>query len=164
MRWMILPAAVVTGLVLLWVLFYPDDPLTSHGPKREQPSTADRAPAKSTPSVALPPGTLTKDEVTSLFSGMTVESLTVTKKLASITYYDASGEVRQLRDGSKRLGYWRVRKDGRICLQMEDLKEKCRIIVRRLGGGYRKYIVRKNGLHQPTVDYIRFVKGDRLGI
>jgi len=113
--------------------------------------------------VRLPSGTLTAKEVVKLFSDRTVETRTVVKKRESLTYYHPDGEVVQQRNGTTRHGFWRVRKDGRICLQMEELEEKCRIIVRGLGGGYRKYIVRKNGLHQPTVDYLNFVEGNQLG-
>ncbi len=114
-------------------------------------------------SVRLPAGTLSAAEVTRLFSDKTVETRTVVKQRGSLTYYHPAGEVVQQRDGTTRRGFWRVRSDGRICLQMEELEEKCRIIVRGLGGGYRKYIVRKNGLHQPTVDYLGFVDGNQLG-
>ena len=112
--------------------------------------------------VQLPAGTLSAADVVKLFSNKTVETRTVVKKRDSLTYYHPAGEVIQQRDGTSRRGFWRVRKDGRICLQMEELEEKCRIIVRGLGGGYRKYIVRKNGLHQPTVDYLGFVDGNQL--
>ena len=118
--------------------------------------------AQQTPDVNLPSGTLSSAQVSALFSGKTVETRTVVQKRTSLTYYQPDGEVVQLRDGVKRRGHWRVRKDARICLQMEELREKCRIIVRGLGGGYRKYIVRKNGLHQPTVDYLGFYEGNQL--
>lgn len=121
------------------------------------------AHAQGQPDLQLPSGTLRADQVITLFSDKTVQTRTVVKKRKSLTYYHPEGEVVQLRNGIMRRGHWRVRDDGRICLQMEELEEKCRIIVRGLGGGYRKYIVRKNGLHQPTVDYLDFLEGNQLG-
>ena len=75
--------------------------------------------------VRLPSGTLTAKEVVKLFSNRTVETRTVVKKRESLTYYHPDGEVVQLRNGNTRRGFWRVRKDARICLQMEELEEKC---------------------------------------
>ena len=121
-------------------------------------------PAQEKARITLPSGTLSAAEVGALFKNMTVESRTVVKKRRSRTYYHPDGEVRQLRDGKTRRGFWHVLPNGRICLQMEDLKEKCRIIVREPEGGYRKYIVKKNGQHQPTVDYIEFWKGNPFNI
>lgn len=120
------------------------------------------ARAQADAGVDLPAGTLNAAEVVALFSDRTVLTRTVTQKRESLTYYHPDGEVRQRRDGTTRRGFWRVRDDGRICMQMEEFREKCRIIVREADGGYRKYIVRKNGPHQPTVDYLAFERGDRL--
>jgi len=64
---------------------------------------------------------------------------------------------------SSRCGHWRVTKNDRLCLRMEDLPEKCRIVVAE-NGGYKKYIVRKNGKHQPTVSYLSFLEGNNLGL
>ncbi len=118
--------------------------------------------AQESSDVRLPSGTLSAGQVIELFSDRTVETRTVVKQRESLTYYHPDGEVVQVRNGNTRRGFWRVRDDGRICLQMEEFREKCRIIVRGLGGGYRKYIVRKNGLHQPTVDYLGFTEGNQL--
>lgn len=103
----------------------------------------------------LPEGTLTKRELKKLFAGKTVESETAVKKRLSLTYYSVDGQVEQLRNGKKRYGHWRIRKDDRICLQMEGAKEKCRIVVKE-DGVYKKYIVKKNGRHQLTVNYRSF--------
>jgi hypothetical protein len=112
---------------------------------------------------ALPAGTLTSPEVFALFNDMTVYSVTAIQLRESVSYYDPNGEVRQLRKGIKRNGQWRVTDFGRICLQMEDLPEKCRIIARE-GGIYKKYIVRKSGPHQHSVSYPEFRKGNPLGL
>jgi len=109
----------------------------------------------------LPPGTLTRKEIVTLFSGKTVKSVTAKKKRTSLSYYAPDGTVEQVRDGKKRFGKWRVNKNGRICLQMENLKEKCRIIVNE-NGAYKKYIVKKNGKHQHSVSYRQFLPGKRF--
>ncbi len=113
--------------------------------------------------VALPAGTLTAGQVLTLFSGKTVSSVTAVRKRVSLSYYDPGGEVRQSRKGTKRFGRWRVTEHGRICLQMEQLREKCRIIVME-NGEYKKYIVKKNGNHQHTVTYPHFWDGNPFGL
>jgi hypothetical protein len=106
----------------------------------------------------LPSGTLTARKVKKLFSGKTVESITVKKGRKSLSYYHPDGSVEQLRSGKKRLGKWRITAKGRICLKMENFKEKCRIIVKE-SGEYRKYIVKKNGRHLHSVSYRNFRDG-----
>ena len=111
----------------------------------------------------LPDGTLTADQLTALFSDKTVESITAVKERVSLSYYASDGKMRQTRNGQTRFGTWRVRADGRICLQMEQLREKCRIIVKK-DGIYKKYIVRKSGRHQNTVNYLKFWSGNPFGL
>ena len=113
--------------------------------------------------VLLPPGTLSSAELFALFRDKTVFSITAVQRRESVSYYDPGSEVRQLRNGIKHTGRWRVTAAGRICLQMEDRPEKCRIIVKE-GGLYKKYIVRKDGKHQHSVSYPKFLNGNPLGI
>ena len=113
--------------------------------------------------IQLPPGTLNSADLFNLFRNKTVFSVTAVQKRESVSYYGAGGDVRQLRNGIKHTGRWRVTASGRICLQMEDRPEKCRIIVKE-GGMYKKYIVRKNGKHQHSVSYPKFRIGNPLGI
>lgn len=113
--------------------------------------------------VALPKGTLNADELVVLFSNKTVHSVTAVEGRKSVSYYAASGEIRQQRHGVTRHGRWRVTDNHRICLQMENLPEKCRIVVKEKGV-YQKYIVRKNGQHQHSVSYQRFEEGNPLGL
>jgi hypothetical protein len=122
---------------------------------------ADTPPEQTT--LTLPPGTLNAQEIEALFIGKTVESTTAVQGRVSLSYYDPNGEVRQLRLGEKRLGRWRISADGRICLQMEESREKCRIIVKEKGG-YKKYIVKKNGDHQHTISYRAFKPGNPMGL
>lgn len=115
------------------------------------------------PTVALPAGTLNAVELFQLFSDRTVESVTAVQGRESTSYYDPNGQVRQLRLGQVRKGRWRVTASSRICLQMEDLPEKCRIVVKEQGT-FHKYIVKKNGRHQHTITYSRFLPGNPLGL
>lgn len=109
----------------------------------------------------LPDGTLTRKKLEKLFSGKTVESKTVNKGRVSLSYYDPSGTVEQLRNGVLRFGTWRVSKKDRICLKMEASREKCRIVVKE-DGQYNKYIVKKSGQHQRTVNYLNFFEGKQF--
>lgn len=115
------------------------------------------------PGEVLPPGTLTTTELLARFSGQTVDAITAVQGRRSVSYYDPGGEMRQQRLGQTRRGRWRVTTDSRICLQMEELPEKCRIVVKE-GEEYRKYIVKKNGRHQHTVTYHGFRRGNPLGL
>ena len=114
--------------------------------------------AKLSKTPVLPKGTLKRKEVIKLFSGQTVESVTASKGRVSHTYYDPNGLLVQLRNGVMRHGKWRVKKNGRMCLQMESLEEKCRVIVKE-DGEIKKYIVKKNGRHQHSVSYRNFSPG-----
>jgi len=116
-----------------------------------------------TDSVNLPAGTLTADELRHLFSDKTVYSVTAVTKRESVSYYAPDGEFRQMRNGIRRTGRWRITENDRMCLQMESLPEKCRIIVKD-GEQFKKYIVKKNGRHQHSVSYVRFVDGNPLGL
>lgn len=112
---------------------------------------------------SLPQGALQAEELVALFSNKTVYSVTAEAERESVSYYAPSGEIRQKRNGITRYGRWRVTDNHRICLQMEDLPEKCRIVVKE-NGGYRKYIVHKSGQHQHSVSYPRFEQGNPLGL
>ncbi len=114
--------------------------------------------AKMSKELLLPRGTLKRKKVIKLFSGQTVESVTASKGRVSVSYYNPDGTLEQLRDGVKRHGKWQVDKSSRICLQMEGLEKKCRIIVKE-GDEYKKYIVKKNGHHQHSVSYRNFTPG-----
>lgn len=118
--------------------------------------------SKSRKAVVLPPGSLDAAEVTALFSGKTVRSVLDENGRVSLTYYNPNGELRQLRRGIKRSGSWQVRKDGRICLQFEGKKRRCRIIVKE-GPAYSKYIVKRDGNHQRILTYTSFRSGNLVG-
>lgn len=113
--------------------------------------------------IPLPDGTLNANDVVELFSDKTVESVTAVRGRSSISYYAPNGEVRQQRKGVTRIGKWRVLDNGRMCLQMDGLPEKCRIIVNE-NGIYKKYIVKKSGKHQHSVTYRSFRDGNPLGL
>ena len=114
--------------------------------------------AKLSKAPILPEGTLKRKEIIELFSGHTVESVTARKGRVSQTYYGSDGSLVQIRNGRQRYGKWRVNKNDRICLQIDGLKEKCRIIVKE-AGEVKKYIVKKNGQHQHSVSYRKFSSG-----
>lgn len=110
----------------------------------------------------LPPGTLNAMELRTLFSGQTVKSKNAGGAV-SLTYYAPDGTLQQHRDGQLRTGSWKIKSNGRICLEMEQEEDgKCRIIARE-NNQYIKYVVKKDGQHQPVVTYISFEPGNRLG-
>ncbi len=106
----------------------------------------------------LPAGTLSRRELRDLFHNRTATSVSGSRERLSRTYYAPDGSVEQLRDGRKRTGKWRITRNARICLQMDNNREKCRIVVRE-SGELRKYVVKKNGRHQPVVTYRAFAAG-----
>jgi hypothetical protein len=114
-----------------------------------------KEPVKLRTIAALPSGTLNAEQVFNLFNNKAVESVTAVKKRKSLSYYHPFGLINQSRNGKARHGKWRVMEDGRICLQMESLREKCRVIVYE-DGEYKKYIIKKNGKHVHSVSYTKF--------
>jgi len=110
-------------------------------------------------SIPLPAGTLNAVEIEALFSGKSVESVIDKSGRVSLTYYNPNGELRQLQKGKIRSGTWEVRRDGRICLQIEDKSRQCRIVIKE-GAAYRKYIVKKNGNHKQVLTYRLFQDGN----
>lgn len=113
------------------------------------------------PAPLFPPNTLNRKQLKKLFSGKTVESVTARKGRVSHSYYGKDGSMVQVRNGQKRAGKWRVTREGRICLKMGEMAEKCRIIVNE-NGSYKKYIIKKNGRHQHSVSYRNFINGKQL--
>lgn len=116
---------------------------------------------KKTEAVQPPAGTLDAAAVTALFSGKTVESVLAKTGRISLTYYSPTGELQQLQEGKKRSGKWNVREDGRICLNFPGDDRQCRAIAKE-GGVYRKYIVKKDGNHEPVVTYTSFRDGNLI--
>ncbi len=112
---------------------------------------------------AAPEGTLDASEIRELFTGKTVKSVTFSRGTVRETYYMANGELRRLRKGEVSPGSWRVRKDGRLCQQVDEHAETCRAIVR-AGDTYVKYVVRKDGDHRPIVRYLDFKPGNPLNL
>ncbi len=110
---------------------------------------------------SLPLEQLTRDSIIDLFADKTVESETVRKKRVSLTYYRPDGTLELVRNGRIHAGLWRVTGSGRMCLKIDDSQEKCRIIVRE-GSTFSKYIVKKNGQHQHSIRYRRFIPGKQL--
>lgn len=104
---------------------------------------------------------LDKQAIIRLFSDQTVESETVRKGRVSLTYYHADGTLELMRDGKTYFGVWQVTDNGRMCLKIEDSKEKCRVIVKQ-GTIISKYIVKNNGQHQPSITYRRFLSGKQF--
>ena len=104
---------------------------------------------------------LTKEEIVMLFTNKTVESETVRKGRVSLTYYRSNGTLELFRNGKKHSGAWRVTENNRMCLKIENSKEKCRIIVKQ-GASFSKYIVKKNGQHQRSINYRRFLPGKQF--
>ena len=109
--------------------------------------------------IVLPPGTLNAAEVAKLFAGKSVESVLSKNGRVSLTYYKPDGSLRQLQNGVRRSGVWRVREDGRICLDFAGERERCRIIVKS-GDTYFKYIVKNDGQHERIITYRSFRDGN----
>ena len=104
---------------------------------------------------------LKKEEIIQLFAGNTVESKTVRKGRESLIYYAPDGTLELSRNGRLYSGVWRVTDEDKMCLKIMDSKEKCRIIVKQ-GETYSKFIVKKNGQHQQSIGYHRFLPGKQF--
>lgn len=104
--------------------------------------------------------TLSQAEVRALFTRHTVTSVNAESGKRSVTYYTPS-RVRQIRDGQRRTGTWRVKRNGLMCMTMGTNPEVCRFVRRDSDGVLRKY---KPGFidPKPTVYYESFVPGNQL--
>lgn len=127
------------------------------------------APVKTSPTghsrnkVPLPVGTLNSTQLHDLFSNRTVDSVTIARGRSTVSFYKPNGELRQRRNGKLRIGQWRITKRGRICLQIEGKKEKCRAVAKQ-NGRYLKFVIKKDGQHKPVVRYLAFRDGNLLGL
>lgn len=119
---------------------------------------APAQPKKAKAPIILPPGTLDRAAVATLFSDRTVKSESGSGRI-TLTYYNPDGSLRQLQYGEKRDGRWWIRDDGRICLKLEDGDKKCRVIVND-NGIYKKYVVKKNNRHRHVITYHWFKPGN----
>ena len=114
-------------------------------------------------SSVLAESVLSAEEVTQLFSGKTVEGITVRKGYSFKAYFDPNGTIRTQYAKGKRKGKWHIDDDGRKCLTYEDKgRENCNIIVKD-GGGYKEFKVKSGKRHQ-TVEFTRFTEGNLYGL
>jgi hypothetical protein len=114
-------------------------------------------------SSVLAENVLSAEEVTQLFSGKTVEGITVSKGYSFKAYFDPNGTIRTQYAKGKRKGKWYIDDDGRKCLRYEDMsRENCHIIVND-GGVYKEFKI-KRGKRQQTVEFTRFTEGNLYGL
>jgi len=114
-------------------------------------------------SSVLAESVLTAEEVTQLFSGKTVEGITVRKGYSFKAYFDPNGTIRTQYAKGKRKGKWYIDDDGRKCLRYEDMsRENCHIIVND-GGVYKEFKVKGGKRHQ-TVEFTKFTEGNLYGL
>lgn len=111
--------------------------------------------------VQLPAGTLDADAVRALFADKTVEAVDDTSHIVSQTYYYPNSLLRQTVKGKIYNGTWTVRKDGRLCEQVNCREKKCRIIVKE-GDVYKKYVVKRDNNHRSETTYKSFKKGNLI--
>jgi len=114
-------------------------------------------------SSVLAENVLSAEEVTQLFSGKTVEGITVSKGYSFKAYFDPNGTIRTQYAKGKRKGKWYIDDDGRKCLRYEDQsRERCNIIVND-GGVYKEFKVKGGKRHQ-TVEFTKFTEGNLYGL
>lgn len=104
---------------------------------------------------------LNEQEVRLLFTEKTVISQNVKTGTISASYYTEDGKVRQYRKGKLRTGEWRVKKNGKKCMQMQSKEESCRVVKLDENGLYRKYKPEPYAL-QPVVVYHSFISDNSL--
>ena len=107
----------------------------------------------------LPAGTLDAAAVKALFTDRSVEAVDDNSHIVSLTYYYPNSLMRQTVKGKVYNGTWTVRKDGRLCEQVNCRDKKCRIIVKE-GDVYKKYVVKRDNNHRPETTYKSFKKGN----
>ena len=87
---------------------------------------------------------LNAEEVRQLVSGKTVEAKHPKRGIMLTVFYNPDGTFRQLRDGKKQSGTWRVTEEGLLCKKNDNgWGEKCRIIEKDDDGTWNGYKIKK---------------------
>ncbi len=108
---------------------------------------------------------LSADELKALFTGKTAYAYHLHKDLDIIAYFDADGTTRQLRNGNKWTGTWRIDEAGQHCIQLQDpysgnnKPERCRTIKKE-GKKYVRYKTTDSGNLAAVVKYKKFKDGN----
>lgn len=103
---------------------------------------------------------LNQSEVRSLFEKHTVTSRNLSTGTVSVSYY-SKRKVSQIRNGDKRTGRWRVKRNGLHCLTMELNEEVCRYVRLDADGVYRKY-PSPALWEKPIIEYVKIEPGKNL--
>ena len=120
---------------------------------------------------------MSADEVSTLFSGNTVEGerrdggvpgIDAPNKVedfatAFIAYFDNDGTVKKKTSNKPKLGKWSVTDDGELCVKWKGKKEKC-APVHKEGKVYKRVIERRSGFILFELRYIRFTPGNEYGL
>ncbi|HBE93514.1 MAG TPA: hypothetical protein DDW55_13735 [Gammaproteobacteria bacterium] len=122
-------------------------------------------------------GGMSADEVSTLFSGNTVEGerrdggvpgIDAPNKIedhatAFIAYFENDGTVKMKTGSKPKLGKWRVTDDSELCIKWKGKKEKC-APVHKEGKVYKRVIERRSGFVLFELRYIRFTPGNEYGL
>ena len=113
-------------------------------------------------------GSLSADEVRSLFSGNTVEGGYVQGAKQGvmsfysepfINYFSNDGEVYSVRGKTNKSGSWRATEKGHLCFHWESKQEKCAPIYKE-GDHYKQDMMSRKGKIKWTKTYTTVTSGD----
>ena len=80
---------------------------------------------------------LNYEEALEIFSGNTIEGKITNFDVDYKMYLDSSGSFVRIFRGTTDKGNWRIKKNGRFCIELGQ--EKCRKVKKRDDGGYNAY-------------------------
>lgn len=106
----------------------------------------------------ISPIKLSGSEVSSLFTGKTVESFNLVNGSTSFTYYAPDGGVYQERYWEARTGQWKINENAEVCLSMKGKPFSCRAIYR-TDEKYYKYRLNDEGQMEKIIRYRQFIDG-----
>jgi hypothetical protein len=102
---------------------------------------------------------LNAEQVTTLFSGKTVEYHHETLNFDFAVYYAPDGSLRGTREGQPMSKmHWSVNNKGELCIAYHQ-RNRCHPIMKQ-DGVYKKYKVRKDGETEILVTYRKFIQGN----
>ena len=120
---------------------------------------------------------MSADEVSTLFSGNTVEGerrdggvpgIDAPNKIddyatAFIAYFEKNGTVKKKTSSKPKLGKWSITDDSELCVRWKGKKEKC-APVHKEGKVYKRVIKRRSGFILMELRYIHFTQGNKYNL
>jgi len=108
---------------------------------------------------------LKADQVKALFTDKTSYAYHEKRDFDITSYYSSDGKLVSIRNGEKWTGKWRIKADGKHCIQLNDPYsgvakiDKC-MVIQNDAGTYKRFKIKRNGELKHIITYKRFAEGN----